>query len=155
MLRLRSWEERGLLLIGAIMVDIERPFSLLVEFLGLNFLKLTRPFHSLLGVFLLSLTFREFFDSSDISQKKQFALIFIGGCLHLLLDMTLLPWQGKGVYLLYPLQISFNFDLFWPGSIVYPFLALLICLISLIWYFLWSLVNNWDKNNLFCVRNQK
>jgi hypothetical protein len=119
-----------LYLLGNIMVDFERPVSLFVKWLGWdwNYIGL---FHSFLSVFMLALSISYIIDSSILTQKQRFSLLFLGGLTHLLADLTMHPWSEIGIYLFYPLKIPFSFNLFWPGYIGYPFIALAILLICI------------------------
>ena len=132
LINVKSREERYLVVIGSVMIDIERPLTVIARILDLKALKLSVPFHSLFGCFFLSITIASFFKLDEVENRKQVALLFLGGILHLLLDMSLFPWEEKGIFLLYPLKISFSFNLFWPGFLGYPLIGVIICLISII-----------------------
>jgi len=77
---------------------------------------LTQPFHSILGVFLLTIFIGSFFPKEP--PTRTFILLLTGGLLHLLLDMMMWPW-GAAYPLLFPLtgvKYVYNFGLLWPGD---------------------------------------
>ena len=123
--RLNS-RKSSILLLGAIMPDFERFLPLISRYVGSLraeqfFLKmLTEPFHSILGIVLLTVFFASFFPEENPLQM--FMLLFLGGLLHLLLDMMMWPWTG-GYQILFPLQgveYTYGFRLIWPGNTTLP-----------------------------------
>ncbi|MHA1167190.1 MAG: metal-dependent hydrolase [Candidatus Hodarchaeales archaeon] len=133
-LKVESSEKRMLIILGSVIVDIERPYSLLMIALDLDYLALHVPFHSLLGVLCLAFVVSCCFDRSTLEYWKRFRLILIGCLLHILADMTMNPWKELGVFFLYPLKIPFSFHLFWSGYSGYPVIALIILAIAYCWY---------------------
>ena len=118
-----NYKHRVIFLIGALMPDFERFMSLIGIVIGsirveLFFIKmLTQPFHSILGVFLLSGFLGSFFPNEPPFQTS--VLLFAGGLLHLFLNMMMWPW-GAVYPLLFPLKGAmhiYNFGLIWPGDI--------------------------------------
>ena len=144
-LRPKSREEGVLIVLGGMIIDFERPFTLLVETIGLYSLSLGSPFHSLLGAVCLSLVASSCFEDSEIDYWKRFNLIFVGSLWHLLTDMTLYPWEELGLFLLYPLKLTFSFNLFWPGFIGYPLIGVIACLIAGGWY--WFTERHFPRDN--------
>ena len=69
-LRLEAWEDRYLIVVGSVAIDIERPFTLLVDKFDLQILGLAIPFHSLFGSLFLSLLISSFFDLKDRKFRK-------------------------------------------------------------------------------------
>ncbi len=81
---------------------------------------LSQPFHSLLGIFLLSIFISSLFTKDNM--LSTFLLLFVGGFIHLLLDMLMWPWGG-GYSLLFPLlgtNYNYGFGLIWPGNTTLP-----------------------------------
>ncbi|MHA2296189.1 MAG: metal-dependent hydrolase [Candidatus Hodarchaeales archaeon] len=148
-LRVESREEGMLVILGSVIIDVERPFSLLVMALDLDVLGLHNSFHSLLGAFCVAITASWCFESFENSKNlywKRFGLIFSGCVVHLLADMTMQPWEELGVYLLYPLKIPFSFNLFWSGFIGYPLIGLIACTGALGWFVLSKLYESSARN---------
>lgn len=133
-LKVESREKVVLVILGSVLIDVERPFTLLVIALDLDFLALHVPFHSLLGALCLAFAASCCFSSSRIEHGKNLGLILLGCFLHLLADMTMSPWEELGVFFLYPLKIPFSFNLFWSGYLGFPVIALLILVIAYGWY---------------------
>ncbi|MHA2051960.1 MAG: metal-dependent hydrolase [Candidatus Hodarchaeales archaeon] len=144
-LRFDSWEEGYLVVVGILINDIERPITLLAKMMGLSLLELTIPFHSILGTLFLSLVVASLFNLKEIEFRRRLLLIILGSVFHLLADMTLYPWEEKGVFLLYPLKIPFSFNLFWPGYIGYPFIGLAFCLIGFAIFYFYKIRKNVEK----------
>ena len=115
-----SKAERMLIVLGAILIDIERPFSWLLASSEFYWIELTPAFHSILGAIFLSYSAAACFNLENTIFKERVKLIFIGCICHLLLDMTMYPWEERGVYLLYPLKITFSFNLLWPDFWWFP-----------------------------------
>ena len=145
-LRFDSWEEGYLVIVGGLIIDIERPITLIAETMNIKCFEFTMPFHSILGSFLLSLVIASLFKIKEIDYRRTLQLIMLGSVLHLLADMTLYPWEEKGLFLLYPLQIPFSFNLFWPGYIGYPFIGLVFCLIGFTVFYFYKIRKNVDKD---------
>jgi hypothetical protein len=106
--------EQMMIILGAILIDIERPLTWLLEGTELEWLSLGSAFHSVLGALVLSYFAAACFLIEDIDFKNRFYLIFLGCTSHLLLDMVMYPWSEHGLFLLYPLKIAFSFHLLWP-----------------------------------------
>lgn len=118
--------KKAILLLGTIMPDFERVFPLLCNALRAYraeeffYKMLTQPFHSLLGLGMLTVFFASFFPEEPY--RRTFLLLIIGGIMHLLLDMMMWPWSG-GYTLFFPLQGSkytYSFRLIWPGNMILP-----------------------------------
>ncbi len=122
-----------MIMLGSILIDIERPLGWIIELLGMNIniFGLTEGFHSILGALLLSFAAASLFDDEKLSRNSRFWFVFLGTTSHLLLDMTLWPWPEQGLYLLFPLKIPFSFNLFWPDLMYYPLLGFGILLIAI------------------------
>ena len=130
--------EQMLIIIGAVLVDIERPFTWLLSNTMLDWIDLTSAFHSILGAIVLSYFAGAYFYLDSTSFKKCVGLIFIGCVSHLVLDMVMYPWTELGIPLLYPLRFSFSFDLLWPDFWFYPLFSCAFLLVVLcIRYFGW------------------
>ena len=124
--------EQMLIILGALLIDIERPITWLLEVMNLEWVGLTGPFHSILGAFVLSYFAAACFDFESTGFQRRGFLIFLGCTSHLLLDLLMYPWQELGLYLLYPLKIPFSFNLFWPDFQWFPLIGLLSVTIALI-----------------------
>ena len=121
--------EQMLIILGAIMIDIERPFTWLLEGTEFEWLSLGSAFHSVLGAVVLSYFAAACFLIEDIDFKNRFFLILLGCTSHLLLDMVMYPWFEHGLFLLYPLKITFSFHLVWPDFWLFPIFSG-ICLLT-------------------------
>lgn len=129
-------EDFLLLLIGSVLIDTERPFSLLFShFFNVVF---TKGFHSLLGALVLSSFVAWVTVIEDRSFKDKFILVFVGCLTHLLADMTFQKWEELGIYLLYPLRIPFSFNLVWSDFIWFPIIGIGIFLLSLFGRYLYD-----------------
>lgn len=126
-------ESSTMILLGSILPDVERPFTWLLEFLGLENVGLTPSFHSILGVLLLSFAAASLFDTNTLSREQRFLYLLLGCSTHLLLDMTMYPWTELGLFLLFPLRQSFSFHLLWPDYPFYPLFGLAVFLLSLLY----------------------
>jgi len=126
-----SRAERMLIVLGAVLIDIERPFSWLLTNTEYYWIELTPAFHSILGAILLSYSAAACFDLEHTNFRERIKLILIGCTVHLLLDMTLHPWEECGLYLLYPLKITFSFHLLWPDFWGYPLFGAASLLVAL------------------------
>ena len=100
-----------MLALGSIIIDIERPIVWLTELLNLPIHGLTNGFHSILGAIVLCFVAMNLFHGDDIPQSRRFVLLLLGAASHLLLDMTMYPWEERGIHLLYPLRITFSFNI--------------------------------------------
>ncbi|MHA1130741.1 MAG: metal-dependent hydrolase [Candidatus Helarchaeota archaeon] len=112
-------------IIGMLEPDIERIFSIIANqtssalFIEISAI-LTGVFHSILGVFIISLFITSFFPREK-DTKFIFLALFIGGIGHLLTDAIMWPWKGMGINFLYPLngpEFAFSFHLVWPGGLI-------------------------------------
>jgi membrane-bound metal-dependent hydrolase YbcI (DUF457 family) len=115
--------EQMLIVLGAVIIDIERPITWLLESTPFYWIGLTSAFHSILGAVILSYVGAACFDLGTPFSGR-FMLILYGCASHLLLDMMMYPWGELGVPLLYPLKLSFSFNLFWPDFCYFPLIGL-------------------------------
>ncbi|MHA1907864.1 MAG: metal-dependent hydrolase, partial [Candidatus Thorarchaeota archaeon] len=74
------------------------------------------------------------FQDKTLPTKRRFFLIFLGALSHLVLDMTMYPWEELGIQLFYPVPIRFSFHIFWPDYIFYPIFGIIALGISLLFY---------------------
>ena len=118
--------EQMLIIIGAVIIDAERPFSWALQGTALEWVDLVSGFHSLLGAVALSFAVAAFILLDSTSHRGRFALVLVGCASHLVLDMMMYPWPELGIYLLYPLKIAFSFNLLWPDFALYPLIGLAI-----------------------------
>lgn len=116
--------EQMLIIMGSVLIDIERPVTWLLESTPFYWIGISSGFHSLLGALVLSYFSATCFNIESSSVRKSFMFIFLGCISHLALDMIMYPWGELGVPLLYPLKISFSFNLFWPDFWYYPLIGL-------------------------------
>jgi len=112
--------EQMLIVLGAVLIDIERPLSWLLADTPFNWIGLGSAFHSILGAVVLSYFAAACFDLDNSDFKERFKLVLLGCGSHLLLDMVMYPWAELGLQLLYPLKISFSFHLLWPDFWLFP-----------------------------------
>jgi len=84
-----------------------------------------------LGAVFLSYSTAACFDLEHTNFRERIKLILIGCTVHLLLDMTMYPWEERGLYLLYPLKITFSFNLLWPDFWWYPVFGVASLLVAL------------------------
>ena len=128
--------EQMLIVLGALLPDIERPTTWLLEAIGLDWVGLGFAFHSILGTFVLSCVMANCFVLNDINFRCKFVFVFAGCMSHLFLDMMMYPWVEYGLYLLYPIRMAFSFHLLWPDFWWYPVIGLGCFLIALLIGFL-------------------
>ena len=112
--------EQMLIVLGALLIDIERPFSWLLADTQFYWINLGAAFHSILGAVVLSYFAAACFNLENSAFQGRFKLVLIGCMNHLLLDMVMYPWGELGLQLLYPLKIRFSFHLLWPDFYFYP-----------------------------------
>ena len=115
-----------LIILGALLIDIERPITWLLATTPFFWIRLGSAFHSILGAVVLSYFVAGCFTLKNCTFREQFKLILIGCTSHLLLDMVMYPWAELGLQLLYPLKITFSFHLLWPDYWFYPLFGGLI-----------------------------
>ncbi len=120
-----------LIVLGAVLIDIERPISWLLADTPLYWIGLGSAFHSILGAVVLSYFAAACFDFENSVFWKRFKLILIGCACHLLLDLVMYPWNELGLQLLYPLKIRFSFHLLWPDFWWYPLFGITILLLAI------------------------
>ena len=125
--------EQLLIVLGSLLIDIERPITSLLESTPFYWFGISPACHSILGALVLSYFAAACFDLDTTIFNNRFALILIGCTSHLLLDMVMYPWAELGLYLLYPLKIAFSFHLLWPDFWFYPlfgsvFLLVVLCI---------------------------
>lgn len=120
-----------LIVLGAVLIDIERPISWLLADTPLYWINLVSAFHSILGAVVLSYFAAACFDLENSVFWGRFKLVFIGCASHLLLDMVMYPWAELGLQLLYPLKIRFSFHLLWPDFWLYPLFGAASLLVAL------------------------
>ena len=123
--------EQMLIVLGAIVIDIERPLTWLLSGTEFEWLSLGSAFHSILGAIVLSYFAAACFLTEDIDFKNRFLLILLGCASHLLLDMVMYPWVEHGLFLLYPLKIAFSFNLVWSDFWLFPLFGLVFFLFAL------------------------
>ncbi len=125
-----SKPEQMLIVLGSVLIDIERPFSWLLSSTEFYWLVPTSAFHSILGAVLLSYFAAAYFALEHTNSKERGKLILIGCLTHLLMDLTMYPWVESGLYLLYPLKITFSFNLFWSDFWWYPMFGVTSLLVA-------------------------
>jgi len=123
--------EQMLIVLGAVLIDIERPISWLLSITALDWIGLSSAFHSILGAIVLSYVAGAYFDLERTPYKRCVGLIFLGCISHLILDMLMYPWSEMGIPLLYPLGFPFSFHLLWPDYWFYPIIGGVILLVVL------------------------
>jgi hypothetical protein len=123
--------EQTLIVLGAVLIDVERPISWLLTGTPLYWIGLGSAFHSILGAIVLSYFAATCFVSENTILWNRFKLILIGCVSHLLLDMVMYPWTELGLQLLYPLKIRFSFHLLWPDYFLFPLFGLVILTLSI------------------------
>ncbi|MCK5264908.1 MAG: metal-dependent hydrolase [Candidatus Thorarchaeota archaeon] len=121
--------EQMLIVLGAVLIDIERPISWLLADTPLYWIGLGSAFHSILGAVVLSYFAAACFDLENSMFRERFKLVLIGCSSHLLLDMAMYPWAELGLQLLYPLKIRFSFHLLWPDFWWFPLIGV-ACLLG-------------------------
>ncbi len=124
-------KEQMLLVLGAVLIDIERPISWLLAGTELEWIGLGSAFHSILGAVVLSYVAAASFALEHTSFRNRFILVLIGCASHLLLDLVMYPWVEIGLYLLYPLKIPFSFNLLWPDFWWFPVFGVASLILSL------------------------
>ena len=123
--------EQMLIILGALLIDIERPITWLLTFVNLEWIGLTGAFHSILGAVVLSYFAAACFGFGSTDFHRRVFLILLGCTSHLLLDLTMYPLKELGLYLLYPLKIPFSFNLVWPDFYLFPLYGGVFLLLSL------------------------
>ncbi len=116
--------EQMLIVLGALLIDIERPISWLLTGTFLEWIELGYAFHSILGAIVLSYFGAACFNLENTDFRNRAILIFIGCVSHLILDLVMYPWEEVGLYLLYPLKFPFSFNLLWPDFWFYPIIGI-------------------------------
>ena len=134
-------EEGMLIVLGAILIDVERPFSWFLSAQGFSWLSLTPPFHSILGSLCLAFAASSCFEMKMTDFWDRFKLIEGGCVLHLLLDSTMWVWKERGLYLLYPLKIPFSLHLVWPDFVWFPLIGVLAVVLASVWRFVIEAIN--------------
>lgn len=122
--------EQTLIILGALLIDIERPITWILKIFNIDWIPLTSTFHSILGAVILSYLAAACFVLDDFGFKDKFQLLFVGCLSHLLMDLTMYPWTEYGLYLFYPVKLAFSFHLMWSDSWLYPFFGGLILIIA-------------------------
>ena len=140
----RSKKEGMLIVLGSVLIDIERPFSWILNSLDLSWIGLTSAFHSILGAFALSYFAASCFTWKEVEFWSRFKLILVGCTEHLLLDLTMHPWEETGLYLLYPLKIPYSIGLVWSDYIWFPLYGILALSIASI---IWLVISNPFQHN--------
>jgi len=123
--------EQMLIVLGAVLIDIERPISWLLEVTPFYWIDLGSAFHSILGAIVLSYFAAACFKMETNVFKDRFKLLLIGCASHLLLDLVMYPWAELGLQLLYPMKIPFSFHLLWPDFSWFPLIGIILLLGSL------------------------
>jgi membrane-bound metal-dependent hydrolase YbcI (DUF457 family) len=121
-----------LIILGSVLIDAERPITWLLNWMNMDWIGLTDATHSLLGIVVLSYFAAACFNFKSTDFQRRWFLIFLGCTSHLLLDLTMYPWEEIGTYLLYPLKIANSFNLLWPDFWWYPIIGLSCVIISLV-----------------------
>ena len=124
--------EQVLIILGSVLIDIERPLTWLLNTTELYWIEFGAAFHSIIGAFVLSFFAAACFGMDRPPFDKRFKLVVIGSISHLILDMTMYPWMEMGIYLLYPLEVPVSFHLFWPDFCLLPILGMSLLLVSII-----------------------
>ena len=133
----RTKEEAMLVVLGALLPDIERPITWIMLVTGYDVIHLTSATHSIMGILILSYFASSCFIWKDVNFQSRFKLILLGSIEHLLLDLTMHPWAERGLYLLYPLNIPYSFGFFWSDYSWYPIYGIVALIIaSIIFIFL-------------------
>lgn len=127
-----SRPEQMLIILGAVIIDIERPITWLLAATDFYWLNLVRATHSILGAAVLAYFAAACFQMERTSFLKRFQLISIGCASHLFMDLTMHPWSEMGLHLLYPLGIPFSFGLFWSDYWWYPLYGILALLAAIV-----------------------
>ncbi len=127
----RLTEKSVLIMLGSILIDIERPLTWILMNTDLYWLDLKLATHSILGAIVLAFFAASCFNSSRIEHVSRFKLVLAGCILHLVLDMTMYPWEEIGLYLLYPLKIPFSFNIVWSDFAYFPLLGIAALLIAI------------------------
>ena len=136
--------QQMLIVVGAVLIDIERPLSWLLADTSFYWLGFGSAIHSILGAIVLSYFAATCFVLDDTEFKERFKLLLIGCTSHLLLDLVMYRWSELGLQLLYPLRMKFSFHLLWPDFWWYPVFGV-ICLLSSI--SVWVLSHRMNKGN--------
>ena len=123
--------EQMLIILGALLPDVERPVTWILNGIGFDWVGLSPAFHSVLGITVLSYIIAACFVLDGVSFNSKFTLVFIGSISHLFLDMVMYPWAEHGLYLFYPIRLAFSFHLFWPDFWWYPLFGFLFFLVTL------------------------
>jgi len=124
--------QQMLIILGALLIDIERPITWLLELTDFGWIELTSASHSILGAVILSYFAAACIHLEDTELRNRAILIFIGCLSHLILDLVMYPWPEIGLYLLYPLKIPFSFNLLWPDFPYYPLFGVVTLTLALI-----------------------
>ena len=125
-----SRAEQMLIIVGALLPDVERPVTWALNAVGVDWIGLTSATHSILGVIVLSYVAAACFALDDITFRGKFALVIIGCISHLLLDMLMYPWSEYGLYLFYPVKLAVSFHLVWPDWWLFPTLGSIVLIIT-------------------------
>ena len=147
-----SRAEQMLIIVGALLPDVERPVTWVLNAAGLDWIGLTSATHSIVGVIVLSYVAAACFVLDGVTFRGKFALVFAGCVSHLLLDLVMYPWIEYGLYLFYPIKLAFSFHLVWPDYWFYPFVGVICVLFALLVYYLGVLAKalicklNFQKN---------
>ena len=118
--------EQALVILGAVIIDIERPVTWILSRLDFDWIGLTSAFHSILGAVVLSYFAAACFVLEDTPLRTRFGLIFLGCASHLFLDTIMYPWSELGIPFLYPLKLVFSFHFFWPDFWFYPLFGVIV-----------------------------
>lgn len=123
--------EQMLIVLGSILLDIERPLSWALSYTPFNWIELSSGFHSIIGALVLACFAAICFELETTDFRTRFYLLLIGCTSHLLLDLIMYPWKELGLQLLYPLKERFSLHLLWPDFLWYPLFGLSLLLIIL------------------------
>ena len=137
--------EQMLIVLGAVLIDIERPLSWLLAGTSLYWIDLGYAFHSILGAVVLSYFAAACFAMEESVIQDRFKLVFIGCISHLLLDMVMYPWSELGLQILYPLKMTFSFHLLWPDFGWYSLFGMTMLLVAISYRYLNFHLKNEDQ----------
>jgi len=123
--------EQMLIVLGAVLIDIERPLSWLLADTPFYWIGLGSAFHSILGAVVLSYFAAACFNLEKSVFLERFKLLLIGCVSHLLLDMMMYPWSELGLQLMYPMNNRFSFHLLWPDFCCYPLFGIITLVLTI------------------------
>ncbi|MBN2426509.1 MAG: DUF4184 family protein [Calditrichaceae bacterium] len=115
-------------LIGTVLPDYLREFALII--LPVEFSGYAIPFHSIIGLFIMSFILSMLFIKSQ--QKEIFIGLFLGNMSHLFLDMLQVYPGGSSLYVFFPILYKSDIGIIPESSWIFIFImTLLLFLISM------------------------